>query len=96
MLVITHITKWNFKHFGGVMNSLTLSRKGEKKDPQDRSERLFTQHNYWYFRTREGMDIGPYDSKADANDGINSFIDFLDTAEQKVVERISEYASKAA
>ena len=42
------------------------------------------------------MDIGPYDTKVDANDGINSFIEFLNTAEQKVVERISEYASKAA
>jgi hypothetical protein len=73
-----------------------LSRKGEGKTPQDRSERLFTQHNYWYFRTREGMDIGPYDSESDADNGINSFIDFLNTAEKKVVDRISKYATKAA
>ena len=78
------------------MNDLTLNRKGEMESSPDRSERLFTQHSYWYFRTREGMDIGPYDSQTDANNGINSFIEFLNTAEKKVVERISEYATKAA
>lgn len=78
------------------MDGLTLNRKGEKENLPDRSERLFIQHNYWYFRTREGMDIGPYDSQTEANSGINSFIEFLNTAEKKVVERISEYATKAA
>jgi hypothetical protein len=78
------------------MNDITLNRKGESDVSQDRSERIFIQHNYWYFRTREGMDIGPYDSQLDATDGINSFIEFLSTAEKKVVERISEYATKAA
>jgi hypothetical protein len=78
------------------MNDITLNRNGESDVSQDRSERIFIQHNYWYFRTREGMDIGPYDSQLDATDGINSFIEFLSTAEKKVVERISEYATKAA
>ena len=78
------------------MNDLTSNRKGEKESSPDRSERLFTQHSYWYFRTREGMDIGPYDSQTDASNGINSFIEFLNTAEKKVVERISKYATKAA
>ncbi len=78
------------------MSGLSTTRKGEDGTSVNRSDRLFTQHNYWYFRTREGMDIGPYDSKSDANDGINSFLDFLNTAEEKVVERISEYATKAA
>jgi hypothetical protein len=78
------------------MNDLTLNRKGESDTPQDRSERLFIQHDYWYFRTREGMDIGPYDTQLDATNGINSFIEFLNTAEKKVVKRISEYSTKAA
>jgi len=78
------------------VGDLNKNRKGENEVPVNRSGRLFTQHNYWYFRTREGMDIGPYDSQIDANDGINSFLEFLNTAEEKVVERISEYATKAA
>ncbi len=78
------------------MNDLTLNRKGENEASSDRSERIFIQHNYWYFRTREGMDIGPYDSQTDAISGISSFIEFLSTAEKKVVERISEYTTKAA
>ena len=81
------------------MNDLTVNRKGESEASQERSEsyeRIFMQRNYWYFRTREGMDIGPYDSQTDAISGISSFIEFLSTAEKKVVERISEYATKAA
>ncbi len=78
------------------MNDLTLNRKGENEASPDRSERIFIQHNYWYFRTREGMDIGPYDSQTDAISGISSFIEFLSTAEREVVERLSDYATKVA
>jgi len=78
------------------MNDLTLNRKGESEASSERSERIFIQRNYWYFRTREGMDIGPYDSQTDAISGISSFIEFLSTAERKVVERISDYATKVA
>ncbi len=81
------------------MNDLTLNRKGESEassERSERSERIFIQRNYWYFRTREGMDIGPYDSQTDAISGISSFIEFLSTAERKVVERLSDYATKVA
>jgi hypothetical protein len=78
------------------MKESNVGRKGENNLSPDRSERIFTQHNYWYFKTREGMEIGPYDSKLDATKGIDSFIEFLDTAEKKVVAKISAYAGKVS
>jgi hypothetical protein len=61
-----------------------------------RSDRLFCQSDYWYFKTREGMDIGPYDNMELAKKGIQDFTDFLNTAEPDMVNRISQYARRAA
>ena len=77
-------------------DNAVMNRKSEIGQIPDRSDRLFTQHNYWYFRTREGMDIGPFDTISEANNGIQSFIDFVRTAEPGMVTRITEYASQAA
>ncbi len=79
-----------------TMDSVAMSRKNEAGKIPIRSDRLFTQHSYWYFRTREGMDIGPYDSANEALDGINGFMEFLNTAEPAIVDRISEYVNEAA
>jgi hypothetical protein len=60
-----------------------------------RSERLFCQSDYWYFKTREGMHIGPYDNRELAEKGIQDFTDFLSTARPDVVSRISDYVRAA-
>lgn len=82
------------------MENVAMKRKGELSDENTivpiRSERLFMQHNYWYFRTREGMEIGPFDSAKEANEGINGFMDFVSTAEPEVVERVTDFFTQAA
>ena len=77
-------------------DNIAKRRKAEQGNIPVRSDRLFTQHNYWYFRTREGMDIGPFDTISEALEGIQSFIDFIDTTEPAVVSRITQYVCKAA
>ncbi|MGH1438891.1 MAG: DUF6316 family protein [Cellvibrionaceae bacterium] len=83
-----------------TMESVAMKRKSEIDDDNAiipiRSERLFMQHNYWYFRTREGMEIGPFDSAKEANAGINGFMDFVSTAEPEMVERVTDYVTQAA
>jgi hypothetical protein len=79
-----------------TMDGVAMNRKEEVGVVPIRSDRLFTQHNYWYFRTREGMDIGPFDSISEAVDGINGFVDFVQTTEPEVVTRITEYVTHAA
>ena len=78
------------------LDSISMNRDGEQGLVPIRSDRLFTQHDYWYFRTREGMDIGPFDSISEALEGVRGFVDFLHTAEPAVVTRISKYLTQAA
>lgn len=58
-----------------------------------RSERFFTQHNYWYFSTREGLDIGPFATMLEATQGLDGFIVFLQETDPEVVDRISRYVT---
>ena len=41
------------------MNALTLSRKGESKASQNRSERVFIQHNYWSLELAKAWSSAP-------------------------------------
>lgn len=68
-----------------------VRRSGEKGVTPERSRRYFEQQGYWYFRTREGMDIGPFDTQQSAEEGVNGFIGFLLQAREDVVTRITKY-----
>lgn len=75
-----------------ITTYITLqSRKNETIDVPKRSDRIFEQSNYWYFRTREGMDIGPFDTRGDASIGAKSFIGFLEDSKPDVVSRVTNY-----
>ena len=41
-------------------------RKNEKPRTWFRSERVFCSDGLWYFHTREGIDVGPYKGKFEA------------------------------
>ncbi len=43
-----------------------VTRKNEQTKHWFRSERLFTVDGFWYFSTREGLDLGPYESRSEA------------------------------
>ena len=79
-----------------TMDNIASNRNGELGRVPVRSDRLFTQHGYWYFRTRERLDIGPFDSINEAVDGVNGFMDFIDNSKPEIVDRISEYVNHAA
>lgn len=51
----------------------------------NRSERFFRQKSIWYFRTREGIDIGPFNDIYDAKEGANDYIDFISLARSKIL-----------
>lgn len=52
-----------------------------RKDEEDkfwfRSDRFFMAEQKWYFTTRENRDVGPYKSRADAEHGLELFIDSI-------------------
>jgi hypothetical protein len=43
-----------------------VARDQEKSRTWFRSERVFLSNGQWYFHTREGVDVGPYESQCDA------------------------------
>lgn len=42
------------------------NRKNEQPKTWFRSDRVFRSDGYWYFHTREGIDVGPYRDKFEA------------------------------
>lgn len=57
----------------------------------ERTGRFLKKNGYWYYSTREGVDIGPFDSREDAEVGVGEFIDFICAAEPQVLEALEQY-----
>lgn len=60
-----------------------------------RESRFSRINGYWYYSTREGIDIGPFDSKHEAQAGVSAFIDFILHAEPEVVDSLNRHYSAA-
>ena len=56
---------------------MTAIRSGETGLPPARKIRFFERHSYWFYLTREGIDIGPYETKGAATTGCREFLHFL-------------------
>lgn len=65
--------------------NLMSTRSGEKdvKLPL-RTDRFFAVYSAWYFTTREGAAIGPFESKQEAQSGLLDFIEFIQKAEDSI------------
>ncbi|MDC3332985.1 DUF6316 family protein [bacterium] len=53
-----------------------------------RSERFYLSNGSWYFATREGAPMGPFDSKVDARQGLDDFLEFMSLAEPRTLMRL--------
>lgn len=67
------------------------NRYGEQGNLPSRNSRFIKKGDYWYYSTREGVDIGPFDNKNDAELGVEEFIDFLTESEPKVTDLLRLY-----
>jgi hypothetical protein len=68
-----------------------MNRSGESGSLPNRQNRFFQQYDYWYYRTREGIDIGPFDTKAEAERGVNEFIDYVVNQNPNFIDILSRY-----
>ncbi|MCB1662760.1 MAG: hypothetical protein KDI20_09180 [Pseudomonadales bacterium] len=41
--------------------------------------------SHWYFSTREGTDVGPFDSRDEASSGLQDFIQFIQLANHRTL-----------
>lgn len=67
------------------------NRNGEQGSIPSRNGRFMQKDGYWYYTTREGVDIGPFDSRDDAEVGVGEFIDFIFASEPKVLDILKQY-----
>ncbi len=42
------------------------SRAGESSNKHQRHDRFVKRNEHWYFQTREGLDVGPFESRGEA------------------------------
>ncbi len=66
--------------------SLLRQDENSERHPPIRSDRFFKLHNFWFFATREGASVGPFDSKACAIKAVEDFIEFAQKADAETLE----------
>ena len=54
-----------------------MNRNGELGAVPMRTDRFFAVNSCWYFDSREGPAIGPYNSKKEAVQGLSDFIEYM-------------------
>jgi hypothetical protein len=70
------------------------NRTGEHGRVPDRTDRFFIKNDYWYYTTREGVDIGPFDTLEDAAQGVQEFVEFVSDTEPSFSQTLKRYASR--
>jgi hypothetical protein len=64
-----------------------MNRKGESNSLfRVRGERYFKLYDYWFFGTREGATVGPFDSRELAIQGTRDYIEFITSAPDSVMK----------
>jgi len=76
------------------MTTTIQHRKGEIGNLPTRCERCFMSGNYWYYSTREKINIGPFDSRDEAANGVNAFVQFV-CESPDFVDTLKKYRSAA-
>ena len=64
---------------------MSSRRSGELGATPMRTDRFFAVNSAWFFATREGASIGPFESKNDAQKGLSDFVDFIQLAEPRIL-----------
>lgn len=68
-----------------LVETMSSRRSGELGAVPMRTDRFFAVNSAWYFATREGASIGPFESKNDAQKGLSDFVDFIKLAEPRIL-----------
>lgn len=81
----------------GVMGSIEPPprRSGEAARVWFRTSRFFNVEDVWFFATREGIDVGPYESKAAAQRDANRLLEILRNTGTEAEGRLAIYQFKS-
>lgn len=70
------ILRQNIKKKFYLMSNSRQQDKSKSSTP-DRSERIFSQQDLWYFKIREGDEIGPFRYRSEAQSNLDCFMEQL-------------------
>lgn len=69
--------------------AMSNNRAGESRRAiPPRRNRFFVVGGDWYFKTREGAPMGPFDDRSEAEQGLQDFLEFMTLAEPKMLSRL--------
>ena len=69
-------------------------RDGESNINQfTRTGRFFTRSRHWYFKTREGLDYGPFESRTECRYAFNEFLDVVSNQSALITEPLDYESS---
>lgn len=71
-----------------LSNLIRKTRSGEAKEKRDRSDRFTKTDNGWFFRTREGYEVGPFDKRSDAH---HALLYFVERSEWPNTEQLADF-----
>ncbi len=77
-----------------MSNVVYITRESDPKSASTsrvRSDRYFKLSDYWYFITREGATLGPYDSKDQAQDAVADYIQFVNQATPAILKLLATH-----
>lgn len=71
-----------------------MKRGNEQKEPHDvpiRSNRFFKLAGNWYFTTREGASMGPYESHELAEKSVSDYVEFARNAAPRILKLLTPH-----
>jgi len=71
------VNQVQLKELIDMPTSNTRQHDDSSSPPPSRSERVFAQEDLWYFRIREGENIGPFRYKSEAESNLDQFMTHL-------------------
>ncbi|MCC5871372.1 MAG: hypothetical protein JJU22_03150 [Gammaproteobacteria bacterium] len=70
-------------------------RLGDETPPLSRrSSRVYEEDGGWFFTTREGKPMGPFESEGEATQGLADFIEFIELAPLDVLASLTTSLSE--
>ena len=75
-------------------NVIYINREDDSANPAAmplRSDRYFKLSENWYFITREGATLGPYDSKFQAQQAVVDYIQFVNQATPAMIKLLAAH-----
>ena len=67
---------------------INKSRLGESSNKHARSDRFVKKQQFWFFQTREGFDVGPFEKRSDAQ---YALLYFVERSEWPSTEQLADF-----